>query len=143
VVNAHARTSEPSIVAAGDCTVLPHPVTGTGRVRLESVQNAVAQARVAASSLLGSPEESVSVPWFWSDQYDLKLQIAGLADGYDELEVRGDPETEKFAVRYFRRGRLLAVNAVNQPEDYLAVRKALAAPGGGEPAAVRRASSRG
>ena len=125
VVNAHARTSEPAIVAAGDCTVLPHPVTGEGLVRLESVQNAVAQARVAAATLVGRPEDSQAVPWFWSDQHDLKLQIAGLNHGYDRCVVRGEPETEQFSVLYYRDGRLLAVDAVNRTVDYMTVRKAL------------------
>jgi 3-phenylpropionate/trans-cinnamate dioxygenase ferredoxin reductase component len=125
VVNAYARTSEPAIVAAGDCTVLPHPVTGEGRVRLESVQNAVAQARVAAASLVGRPEQSPAVPWFWSDQHDLKLQIAGLNTGYDRCVVRGEPDREQFSVLYYRDGCLLAVDAVNRPIDYMTVRKAL------------------
>jgi 3-phenylpropionate/trans-cinnamate dioxygenase ferredoxin reductase subunit len=126
VVDSYARTSEPSVVAAGDCTVLPHPLTGVGLVRLESVQNAVAQARIAASTLYGTPEETRTVPWFWSDQHDLKLQIAGLSSGYDDLVVRGEPDSERFSVIYYRAGRLLAVDAVNRPVDYMAVRKALA-----------------
>jgi len=125
VVDAAARTSDPSIVAAGDCTVLPHPVTGEGRVRLESVQNAVAQARVAAASLVGVGEKARDVPWFWSDQYDLKLQIAGLSTGYDQHVMRGEPESEQFSVLYYRDGRLLAVDSVNRPVDYMTVRKAL------------------
>jgi len=125
VVDAAARTSDPSIVAAGDCTVLPNPVTGEGRVRLESVQNAVAQARVAAASLVGAREEPRSVPWFWSDQYDLKLQIAGLNPGYDRYVTRGEPESEHFSVLYYRGSQLLAVDSVNRPVDYMAVRKAL------------------
>jgi 3-phenylpropionate/trans-cinnamate dioxygenase ferredoxin reductase subunit len=143
VVDEFARTSEPSIVAAGDCTVLTNPSTGEGTVRLESMPNAISQSRVAAATLAGKPRPYTDVPWFWSDQYDLKLQIAGVADGYDELEVRGDPEAETFSVRYFRRGRLLAVNAVNRPADYLAVRKALAAPAAGKPAPARRAARLG
>jgi 3-phenylpropionate/trans-cinnamate dioxygenase ferredoxin reductase subunit len=126
VVDAYARTSHPSVVAAGDCTVLPHPMTGEGRVRLESVQNAVAQANVAAAALLGRLEDSRTVPWFWSNQGDLKLQIAGLAAGYDDYVVRGEPDSERFSVLYYRGGRLLAVDAVNNPTDYLVVRKALA-----------------
>jgi 3-phenylpropionate/trans-cinnamate dioxygenase ferredoxin reductase component len=125
VVDAAARTSDPSIVAAGDCTVLPNPVTGEGRVRLESVQNAVAQARVAAASLVGAREEARSVPWFWSDQYDLKLQIAGLNAGYDGRVTRGEPESEQFSVLYYRGGQLLAIDSVNRPVDYMAVRRAL------------------
>jgi 3-phenylpropionate/trans-cinnamate dioxygenase ferredoxin reductase component len=125
VVDARARTSEPSVVAAGDCTVQPHPMTGEGRVRLESVQNAVAQAQVAASTLLGRRDDVTSVPWFWSYQGDLRLQIAGLSAGHDEQVVRGRPDEESFSVLYYRRDRLLAVDAVNRPADYMAVRKAL------------------
>jgi 3-phenylpropionate/trans-cinnamate dioxygenase ferredoxin reductase subunit len=125
VVDAHARTSDPSVVAAGDCTVQPHPMTGQGRVRLESVQNAVAQAQVAAATLLGRLDDVKSVPWFWSFQGDLKLQIAGLAAGYDACVVRGEPDNERFSVLYYRHGRLLAIDAVNRPADYMAVRKAL------------------
>jgi len=125
VVDSYARTSKPSIVAAGDCTVLPHPLTGLGRVRLESVQNAVAQARVAAASLVGKFEDTPTVPWFWSDQGDLKLQIAGLTAGYDDHVVRGEPDSEQYSVLYYRRSRLIAIDAVNRPGDYMAVRKAL------------------
>lgn len=126
VVDEFARTSEPSVVAAGDCTVLPNPLTGRGLLRLESVPNAVAQARVAAATLTGRLEPYRDVPWFWSDQFDLTLQIAGVADGYDQVVVRGDPGTERFSVLHYLDGRLQAVAAVNRPADYLAVRKALA-----------------
>jgi 3-phenylpropionate/trans-cinnamate dioxygenase ferredoxin reductase subunit len=125
VVDRYARTSEPSIVAAGDCTVLPHPVTGEGRVRLESVNNAVTQASTAAASLMGKLEVVPNVPWFWSNQGDLRLQIAGLAAGFDDYVVRGDPDGERFSVLYYRQGRLIAVDAVNAPGDYMVVRKAL------------------
>ncbi|MFG3065364.1 NAD(P)/FAD-dependent oxidoreductase [Streptomyces sp. NPDC048231] len=125
VVDAGARTSDPHVVAAGDCTVQPHPVTGLGRVRLESVQNAVAQATTAAATLLGTPAPQRAVPWFWSYQGDLKLQIAGLSGGYDQHVVRGDPDSERFSVLYYRQDELLAIDAVNSPADYMAVRKAL------------------
>jgi 3-phenylpropionate/trans-cinnamate dioxygenase ferredoxin reductase component len=125
VVDEHARTSIPTVVAAGDCTVLPHPMTGRGRVRLESVQNAVAQAKVAAATLAGRPDAIRTVPWFWSDQGDLKLQIAGLNADYDRHVVRGDPAEEAFSVLYYRGDHLLAIDAVNMPRDYMAVRKAL------------------
>lgn len=125
VVDEHARTSIPSVVAAGDCTVLPHPMTGRGRVRLESVQNAVAQARVAAATLVGKLDPLRAVPWFWSDQDDLKLQIAGLNAGSDRTVLRGDPSTESFSVLYYRGSQLLSVDAVNAPRDYMVVRKAL------------------
>jgi 3-phenylpropionate/trans-cinnamate dioxygenase ferredoxin reductase subunit len=125
VVDAHARTSEPSVVAAGDCTVLPHPLTGQGRVRLESVHGAVHQASVAAATLVGAEVETRSVPWFWSNQGQLRLQIAGLSAGFDSFVVRGDMDDEKFSVLYYRDGDLLAVDAVNNPVDYMVVRKAL------------------
>jgi 3-phenylpropionate/trans-cinnamate dioxygenase ferredoxin reductase subunit len=125
VVDAAARTSNRAIVAAGDCTTLPHPLTGEGRVRIESVQNAIAQAQVAAASLLGREAEVRAVPWFWSDQGDIKLQIAGLSNGYDQVVVRGEPDTEQFSVLYYAAGRLIAVDAVNTPRDYMAVRKLL------------------
>lgn len=125
VVDSSARTSEPSIVAAGDCTVLPNPMTGQGRVRLESVQNAVHQGTVAAATLLGKQAETRTVPWFWSNQNGLRLQIAGLSVGFDSFVVRGNPDSERFSVLYYRNGELLAVDAVNNPIDYMAVRKAL------------------
>jgi 3-phenylpropionate/trans-cinnamate dioxygenase ferredoxin reductase component len=125
VVDRYARTSNPTVVAAGDCTVQPHPLTGQGRVRLESVQNAISQAKTAAATLAGLRVPNDAVPWFWSDQYDLKLQIAGLSAGHDEYVVRGDIAGEAFSVLYYRDGALLAVDAVNTPRDYMAVRKAL------------------
>jgi len=125
VVDEMARTSLAGVVAAGDCTVQPHPLGGEGLVRLESVQNAVSQAKVAAATLAGRDQPNVAVPWFWSDQYDLKLQIAGLSQGYDHWVVRGDVAAEAFSVLYYRGGELLAVDAVNAGADYMAVRKAL------------------
>jgi 3-phenylpropionate/trans-cinnamate dioxygenase ferredoxin reductase subunit len=92
---------------------------------LESVQNAVDQAKVAAASLSGHLEHTTYVPRFWSYQGNLKLQIAGLAAGYDDYVVRGEPDTERFSVLYYRGSQLLAVDAVNNPADYLVVRKAL------------------
>lgn len=126
VVDGCARTSDPAVVAAGDCTVRPDPMTGAGRVRLESVQNAVAQAQTAAATLLGRPAEVRTVPWFWSYQGDLRLQIAGLSAGHDAYVVRGTPQEERFSVLYYRDGRLIAADAVNRPADYMAVRRALA-----------------
>jgi 3-phenylpropionate/trans-cinnamate dioxygenase ferredoxin reductase subunit len=125
VVDEYARTSNPRVVAAGDCTVQPHPVTGEGRVRIESVQNAVAQAATAAATLLGRPPQPPAVPWFWSHQGDLKLQIAGLSTGYDATVLRGDPDAERFCVLYYRHGRLLAIDTVNSPADYMVVRRLL------------------
>jgi 3-phenylpropionate/trans-cinnamate dioxygenase ferredoxin reductase subunit len=128
VVDECARTSDPAIVAAGDCAVTPHPAAADGAlVRFESYGHATDHAKVAAATLAGVPARYDAVPWFWSDQGPLKLQIAGLAAGFDQTVLRGDPATERFSVLYYRGERLLAVHAVNAPRDYLAVRRALAA----------------
>lgn len=127
VVNELAQTSDPRVVAAGDATLLPHPLGGSSLVRLESVQNAVDQSKTAAKTLRGSSEKYHAVPWFWSDQADLKLQIAGLSTGYDQTVVRGNPDEEAFSVLYYRDGHLIAIDAVNQVSDYMAVRRALTA----------------
>jgi 3-phenylpropionate/trans-cinnamate dioxygenase ferredoxin reductase subunit len=95
-------------------------------VRLESVQNATDQAKTAAATITGDLEPYRAVPWFWSDQDTLKLQIAGLSQGFDEVIVKGDPSEEKFAAFYFRDGSLIAVDAVNSPKDFMAARRALA-----------------
>lgn len=127
VVDSAARTSDPRVVAAGDNVVFPHPLGGEGRVQLESVQNAVDQAKVAAKTLAGIDAEYRAVPWFWSDQAELKLQMAGLSAHYDQTVVRGNPDDEKFSVLYYRDGRIIAVDAVNDVSDYMAVRRALGA----------------
>src|SRR5690606_24427332 len=127
VVDTHCRTSDPDIVAAGDCTWHFNPVYQR-HVRLESVQNAVDQARVAAATLCGKAKEYNALPWFWSDQYDLKLQIAGLGEGYDELVLRGDPRRErKFAAFYLKDNRLIAVDAVNKPQEFMLGKRLIAA----------------
>jgi 3-phenylpropionate/trans-cinnamate dioxygenase ferredoxin reductase subunit len=127
VVDEQARTSDHRVVAAGDAVILPHPLGGEGQVRVESVQNAVDQAKLAAKTLLGGTEPYRAVPWFWSDQADLKLQIAGLSNGFDSTVVRGNPDDEKFSVLYYRAGRLIAIDSVNDVSDYMAVRRALGA----------------
>jgi 3-phenylpropionate/trans-cinnamate dioxygenase ferredoxin reductase subunit len=125
VVDEHARTADPHIVAAGDCTNHPLPLVER-RVRLESVPNAIHQAKVAAATLLGTPLAYSEVPWFWSDQYDLKLQIVGLSTGYDEVVLRGAPAARSFAAFYLRGGELLAVDAVNSPKEFIAAKKLVA-----------------
>ncbi len=127
LVDSAARTSDPRVVAAGDAVLFPHPLGGEGLVQLESVQNAVDQAKVAAKTLMGIETEYRAVPWFWSDQADLKLQMAGLSAGYDQTVLRGNPDEEKFSVLYYRDGRIIAVDAVNDVSDYMAVRRALGA----------------
>jgi 3-phenylpropionate/trans-cinnamate dioxygenase ferredoxin reductase subunit len=120
------QTSDPDIFAAGDCTKHPNALTGR-RVRLESVQNAIDQAKHAALAMLGEKTPYAEVPWFWSDQYDLKLQIAGLSAGHDQQVMRGDPAKRSFAVLYFKEGTLIAVDAVNAAAEYMLGRKLIAA----------------
>jgi 3-phenylpropionate/trans-cinnamate dioxygenase ferredoxin reductase subunit len=119
-----ARTADPHILAAGDCTLQHHPIYER-TVRLESVPNALEQARAAASWLCGKPKPNRSVPWFWSDQYDLKLQMAGLSQGWDECVVRGDMDSHSFSAFYLREGRLLAMDAVNRPAEFMLVKRQL------------------
>lgn len=119
LVDEYARTSDPDIVAAGDCTVHHNPIYDR-RVRLESVQNAVDQAKTAAATLCGKLKPYQALPWFWSDQYDIKLQIAGLSQGYDDIVIRGDIESSRhFAVFYLQQGAVIAVDAVNKPQEFM------------------------
>ncbi|MEJ6788967.1 FAD-dependent oxidoreductase [Brevundimonas sp. BR2-1] len=126
IVDEQARTSDPAIWAIGDATFRPIPVHGGRRRRLESVPNALEQAKQAASAIVGRPAPAPEVPWFWSDQYDLKLQIAGLPDGADRQIVRGDPgvigEGASFAVFHLEGDRILCVEAVNAPAEFMAGR---------------------
>ncbi|WP_332679041.1 NAD(P)/FAD-dependent oxidoreductase [Brevundimonas sp.] len=126
VVDEQARTSDPAIWAIGDATFRPIPVHGGRRHRLESVPNALEQAKQAASAIVGRASPTPEVPWFWSDQYDLKLQIAGLPDGADRQVVRGDPavigEGASFAVFHLEGDRILCVEAVNAPAEFMAGR---------------------
>lgn len=124
VVDVHARTSDPAIVAAGDCTWHMNGFLERD-IRLESVQNAVDQAKTAAASLLGRDEPYRQVPWFWSDQYDVKLQIAGIGMPHDEAVLRGDPASRQFSVYYFRAGALVGVDSMNRPAEHMAARKLL------------------
>lgn len=123
-VDQHCRTADPAIFAVGDCTQHFNPIYRR-RLRLESVQNAVDQARVAAANLVGRAVVYSEVPWFWSDQFDIKLQMVGLASGYNDIVVRGRRETAEFSVFYFDNNTLLAVDSVNRPADHMAGRKLL------------------
>lgn len=125
-VDHEARTSDPDIFAIGDCTERPLHHYGC-RARLESVASAVELARQAAAAICGAKPPPPEVPWFWSDQYDVKLQIAGLPFGAASTEVRGDPAQGKFAVVHLASdGRLCAVEAVNMPAEYMAGRARIA-----------------
>lgn len=126
VVDAECRTSDPVIYAIGDCATQHHPLVGR-RLRLESVHNALEQARIASASICGKPAPAAQVPWFWSDQYDVKLQMAGLSDGYDQAVVRGDPDRGRsFAVFYLRDGVLIAVDAVNRLPEFMMSKQLIA-----------------
>jgi 3-phenylpropionate/trans-cinnamate dioxygenase ferredoxin reductase subunit len=129
VVDRFALASDGTTVAVGDVANMPNPVPGSEpgeRIRLESVNNAIEHAKVAAYSLTGRREEYAGIPWFWSNQADLKLQIAGLCNGYDRTVVRNDRERGKFSVLYYRQGRIIAADCVNAPLDFMAVKNALA-----------------
>jgi 3-phenylpropionate/trans-cinnamate dioxygenase ferredoxin reductase subunit len=127
VVDERMLTSDGRTVAAGDCVRCPTPVSGSepAQIRFESVSTAVEQAKVAAATLAGAQAAYTAVPWFWSDQGTLKLQAAGLTGGHDTTVLRGDPDDEAFTVLYYRQERLIAVEAVNRPADFLAARAAL------------------
>lgn len=127
-VDAACRTSDPVIFAAGDCTRHPNALCGR-MLRLESVQNAVDQASVAAVNMAGGQAIYSRVPWFWSQQYDLKMQSAGLSDGHDRIVECGDRSSHRFALKYLRDGQLIGIDAINMPAEYLAARKTMAARG--------------
>jgi 3-phenylpropionate/trans-cinnamate dioxygenase ferredoxin reductase subunit len=128
VVDEKGCTSVPHIFAAGDCTRHPNRFAG-GNVRLESVQNANDQARVVAANMVGQASIYDAAPWFWSDQYDIKLQMAGLNSNYDSTVTRGDPtnsENEGFCVFYLRAGELVAVDSVARPKEFMAGKQLIA-----------------
>jgi 3-phenylpropionate/trans-cinnamate dioxygenase ferredoxin reductase subunit len=125
LVDAFARTGVPDILAIGDCTRFPSR-RYRRPVRLESVQNAIDQAKAAAAAILGKPQAYDPVPWFWSDQYEIKLQIAGLAEGYDGETVVGDAASARFSVEYRQGGRLIAVDAVNDGRAHMMSRRRIA-----------------
>jgi 3-phenylpropionate/trans-cinnamate dioxygenase ferredoxin reductase component len=124
-VNDLLQTEDEHVYAIGDCAEHPNRFAG-GRVRIESVQNAVDQARCVAAAIAGKPAPYQAVPWFWTDQFDIKLQMAGLSGGCDRAVLRGDPESRKFSVFYFKEERLRAVDSINRPADHMIARKLIA-----------------
>ncbi|HTU09923.1 MAG TPA: FAD-dependent oxidoreductase [Allosphingosinicella sp.] len=122
-VDAHCRTSLPDIYAIGDCAAHENRFASGQRIRLESVQNANDQANAVAKAIMGAPEPYGATPWFWSNQYDLKLQTVGLCQGHDDHVVRGDPEARSFSVVYLKEGRVIALDCVNAVKDYVQGRK--------------------
>ena len=125
-VDEHLRTPDQRIFAIGDCAEYPNPFAG-GRIRLESVQNAVDQAVSVARTITGKAAPYESAPWFWTDQFDIRLQTAGISHGFDQVVTRGDPESRKFSVFYYRGGALCAIDSINRPAEHLTARKIIAA----------------
>jgi len=122
-VDAGCRTSLPDVYAIGDCACHPNEFADGRHVRLESVQNSSDQANVVANLLIGRKAAYVATPWFWSTQYDLKLQTIGLSSGFDQFVVRGDPALRSFSVIYLKTGRVIALDCVNAVRDYVQGRK--------------------
>jgi 3-phenylpropionate/trans-cinnamate dioxygenase ferredoxin reductase component len=122
-VDALCRTSLPDVYAIGDCAAHDNLFAGGIRLRLESVQNAHDMAATAARAIIGRPEPYAALPWFWSNQYDLKLQTVGLSVGHDETVVRGEPAGRNFSVLYLLEGRVIAIDCVNATRDYVQGRK--------------------
>ncbi len=126
MVDELCRTADADILAIGDCTRHPNGLLGR-QLRLESVHNAQEQAKTAAALICGEQKPYHQIPWFWSDQYDLKLQIAGLSDGHDQSVLRGDPASHSFAVFCLKDGKLAAVEAVNSAREFIWSKKLIAA----------------
>jgi 3-phenylpropionate/trans-cinnamate dioxygenase ferredoxin reductase subunit len=125
-VNEHLQTDDPDIYAIGDC--VEHPCASAGcRLRLESVQNAADQAQHAALEIVGHGSPYRALPWFWTDQFDVKLQMAGISQGHDLIVTRGSAENRKLSVFYFKGDRLLAIDSINRPIDHMIGRKIIAA----------------
>jgi 3-phenylpropionate/trans-cinnamate dioxygenase ferredoxin reductase subunit len=124
-VDAFTRTGDPAIYAIGDCCNHEN-VFLQRRLRLESVPNAAEQARVCAAAICGKPQPYGAIPWFWSDQYNLKLQMVGLSEGYDELVIRGDMAKESFCAFYLRKGILISADAVNRAQEFMVAKRMVA-----------------
>ncbi len=126
LVDEYCRTPEPDVLAIGDCANHPNPLLGR-RVRLESVPNAIEQARVAAETICGRLKPYAAIPWFWSDQYDLKLQAVGLAEGHDATVLRGVMAERAFSLFYLRDGVVIAADSVNRPAEFMAAKRLVGA----------------
>lgn len=127
VVDDHCRTSNPDIYAIGDCSNHPNPLLGR-RLRLESVPNAMEQARVACANICGGDKVYASIPWFWSDQYELKLQMVGFSADGDQQVLRGDQAANQFAVFYLKDGNVVAADAVNSPKEFMMCKQMIGKP---------------
>ena len=125
VVDEFACTQDPDIVAAGDCTFHPNNLLGYS-LRLESVPNAMEQAKTAAASICGNQKAYHAMPWFWSDQYDIKLQISGFNKGYDRVVLRGEPSSNSFVAWYMKGNTILAADCINSPKEFMQAKKLIA-----------------
>ncbi len=123
VVDEASRTSDPEIFAIGDCAIHARHGFLQRRIRLESVPNALEQARAVAATITGKPLPAATAPWFWSDQYDLKLQMAGISEGYEEVAIRGSTEGSSFIAFYLKDGQVIAADAVNRPSEFMASKR--------------------
>ncbi len=137
-VDEYCRTSLADVFAAGDCAAHENAFAGGRRVRLESVQNASDQAAAAVSAIMGDPQPYHATPWFWSNQYDLRLQTVGLSTDYESVIVRGDPASRSFSVIYVRSGNVVALDCVNATGDYVQGRKLVEAKVAADQAAIER-----
>lgn len=126
VVDENCRTSAPEIFAAGDCTQHPSELYGRS-LRLESVHNAIEQGKTAAASICGTSRPYRQVPWFWSDQFNLKLQTAGLHHGHDRVVMRGDPDSDSFAAIYLKQDQVIAIDSINRPAEFTVAKSLIAA----------------
>jgi 3-phenylpropionate/trans-cinnamate dioxygenase ferredoxin reductase subunit len=126
-VDEHCRTNLPDVLAIGDCAAHVNAFAGGHRVRLESVQNANDQAAVAAKWIAGAPRPYDAIPWFWSNQYDLRLQTVGLSTGHDAAVIRGDMASRSFSIIYLKTGHVVALDCVNCAKDYVQGRALVAA----------------
>jgi 3-phenylpropionate/trans-cinnamate dioxygenase ferredoxin reductase subunit len=139
-IDEYCRTSLLDVYAIGDCAAHENAFASGVRVRLESVQNAADQASCAALAILGKPQPYAAIPWFWSNQYDLKLQTVGLSAGHDGIVVRGDPAARSFSAIYLRGGRVIALDCVNAVKDYVQGRKLITANAGPDKALLADAN---
>ncbi|MDH4744686.1 FAD-dependent oxidoreductase [Sphingomonas sp. CBMAI 2297] len=140
LVDAQSRTSLADVFAVGDCALHVNRYAADTTVRLESVQNANDQATVAAKTICGIEASYDAVPWFWSNQYDLKLQTVGISAGHDAAVVRGDPAARSFSLVYYRQGRVIALDCVNAVKDYVQGRRLVVEGLAADPAAIADAS---
>lgn len=132
VVDRDGKTSDPDIFAIGDCAIAPSDLYGR-KIRLESVPAALEQARSAGASIAEHDRPAQQTPWFWSDQYDLKLQMAGLSEGFEECVIRGDPDEKTFSAFYLKEKRIIAADCINNGRAFIAAKKLIAAAATVEP----------